>query len=66
MFGGAFGGLQEMEVPETPPVEEPVAEPQSEETPPTEVAEILQTRNQLLMKSFLPKRLKPHLKQLQN
>ena len=39
MFGGAFGGLQEMEVPETPTVEEPVAESQSEETTPTEVVE---------------------------
>ena len=29
MFGGAFGGLQEMEVPETPTVQEPVEESQS-------------------------------------
>ena len=43
MFGGAFGGLQEMEVTETPTVEEPVAESQSEETTPTEVAEIPET-----------------------
>ena len=31
MFGGAFGGLDNMEVPETPPVEEAVEEEETTE-----------------------------------
>ena len=41
MFGGAFGGLQEMEVTETAPVEE--SESHSEDTEEIEVAESSET-----------------------
>ena len=40
MFGGAFGGLDNMEVPETPPVEEAVEEEETTE-PATEEAPVV-------------------------